>query len=135
MLQQDKEDASIKAYLGVDALFKGTLSFEGTVRIDGKFEGQVSTSDTLIIGETGDVSAEIEAGIVICKGRMQGSILASKKIEMHPASQITGNVRTPALNIELGAVLDGNCNMTGGNDKKILKLIKEDKSKEKVTSA
>ena len=135
MSQRDKDDASIKAYLGVDALFKGTLSFEGTVRIDGKFEGQVSTSDTLIIGETGDISADIEAGTVICKGRMKGTILASKKIEMYPASQITGNVQTPALNIELGAVLDGNCNMTGGDDKKIVKLIKEDKSKEKVTSA
>ena len=80
MLQQDRGDTSIKAYLGVDALFKGTLSFEGTVRIDGKFEGQVSTSDTLIIGETGDVTANIEAGTVICKGRMKGTILASKVI-------------------------------------------------------
>ena len=135
MPQRDKDDASIKAYLGVDALFKGTLSFEGTVRVDGKFEGHVSTNDTLIIGETGDVSADIVAGTVICKGRMKGTILASKKIEMHPASQITGNVQTPALSIELGAVLDGNCNMTGGDDKKIVKLIKEDKLKEKVTSA
>ena len=135
MLQQDKDDASIKAYLGVDALFKGTLSFEGTVRIDGKFEGQVNTSDTLIIGETGDISADIEAGTVICRGRMKGTILASKKIEMHPASQITGNVRTPALNIELGAVLDGNCDMTERDNKKIVKLIKEDKLKEKVTTS
>ena len=135
MLQQDRGDTSIKAYLGVDALFKGTLSFDGTVRIDGKFEGQVSTSDTLIIGETGDVTANIEAGTVICKGRMKGTILASKKIELHPASQITGDVQTPALNIELGAVLDGNCNMTGRDEKKIVKLIKEDKLKEKVTSS
>ena len=135
MLQQDKEDASIKAYLGVDALFKGTLSFDGTVRIDGKFEGQVSTNDTLIIGETGDIAADIEAGTVICKGRMKGTILASKRIEMHPASQITGNVQTPALNIELGAVLDGNINMTGRDEKKIVRLIKEDKLKEKVTNS
>ena len=135
MSQRDKDDASIKAYLGVDALFKGTLSFEGTVRVDGKFEGQVSTSDTLIIGETGDISADIKAGTVICKGRMKGTILASKKIEMHPASQITGNVQTPALNIELGAVLDGNCDMTGRDNKKIVKLIKEDKLKEEVTTA
>ena len=127
MSQQDKEDASIKAYLGVDALFKGTLSFEGTVRVDGKFEGQVSTSDTLIIGETGDISADIKAGTVICKGRMKGTILASKKIDMQPASQITGNVQTPALNIELGAVLDGNCNMTGRDSNKIINLVKDEK--------
>ena len=130
---QKKEESSIKAYLGVDAIFKGTLSFEGTVRIDGKFEGNVKTNDTFIIGETGDVVADINAGIVICKGRMKGSIVASKKIEMHPSSKIVGNVKTPALNIELGAVLDGNCDMTGREDKKITKLIKDDK-KEKTVS-
>ena len=124
---QKKEEASIKAYLGVDALFKGTLSFDGTVRIDGKFEGQVTTSDTLIIGETGDVVADIVAGVVICKGRMKGTIVASKKIEMHPSSKIIGNVQTPAINIELGAVLDGNCDMTRTEGKKIIKLVQETK--------
>ena len=121
---QKKEESSIKAYLGVDATFKGTLSFEGTVRIDGKFEGHVKTSDTLVIGETGEVTADIEAGTVVCKGRMKGTIFASKKIEMHPASKIIGNVHAPALNIELGAVLDGNVDMTGREGKKIVKLIK-----------
>ena len=127
------EEASIKAYLGVDAFFKGTLSFEGTVRIDGKFEGQVNTNDTLIIGDNGDVIADIEAGTVICKGKMKGTIVASKKIEMHPSSKIIGNVQAPALNIELGAVLDGNCYMTKREGKKIAKFIKEEK-KEKLTS-
>ena len=129
-----KDESSIKAYLGSDAIFKGTLSFEGTVRIDGKFEGQVDTKDTLIIGETGDFIADIDAGTVICKGRMKGTILASKRIEMHPESKIIGNVHTPALNIELGAVLDGNCDMTGREGKKIVKLVKEEK-KEKATPA
>ena len=132
-MSQKKEEASIKAYLGVDALFKGILSFEGTVRIDGKFEGHVNTNDTLIIGESGDISADVEAGTVICKGKMKGTIVASKKIEMHPSSKIIGNVQAPALNIELGAVLDGNCYMTKREGKKIAKFIKEEK-KEKLTS-
>ena len=131
---QKRDETSIKAYLGVDAVFKGTLNFEGTVRIDGEFEGQVKTNDTLIIGETGKVTAEIQAGAVICKGRMKGTIVASKKIEMHPASKIIGNVQTPALNIELGAVLDGHCDMTGKEDKKLVELIKGDK-KGKIASA
>ncbi len=122
---QKKEESPIKAYLGSDALFKGTLSFEGTVRIDGKFEGRVNTSDTLVVGETGDLEADIEAGIVICRGKMRGTIVASKKIEMHPSSKIVGDVQTPALSIELGAMLDGNCNMTGSN--KIVDLMKEEK--------
>ena len=126
MLQKN-EELPIKAYLGSDALFKGTLNFEGTVRIDGKFEGTVNTKDTLVIGETGDMQAEVEVGTLVCKGKLKGDVVASKQIEMHAASKITGNVRTPALNIELGAVLDGHLNMTGREDEKIINLVKEKK--------
>ena len=126
MLQKN-EELPIKAYLGSDALFKGTLDFEGTVRIDGKFEGTVNTNDTLVIGETGDIQAEVEVGTLVCKGKLKGNVVASKQIEMHAASRITGNVRTPALNIELGAVLDGHLNMTGREQEKIINLVKEKK--------
>ena len=122
---QKKEELPIKAYLGSDALFKGTLSFEGTVRIDGKFEGVVSTKDTLVIGETGDMQADVEVGTLVCKGNLIGTVVASKKIEMHPASKITGNVQTPAVSIQLGAVLDGHLNMTGRTSEKIINLVKE----------
>ena len=124
---QKKEELSIKAYLGSDALFKGTLSFEGTVRIDGRFEGTVQTNDTLVIGETGDMQADIDVGILVCKGKLKGTVVVSKKIEMHPASKITGNVKTPAMSIELGAVLDGQLNMTGRESDKIIELVKEKK--------
>tara|TARA_B100000586_G_C19783597_1_gene291111 strand:- start:83 stop:463 length:381 start_codon:yes stop_codon:yes gene_type:complete len=126
MLQKN-EELPIKAYLGSDALFKGTLNFEGTVRIDGKFEGTVNTKDTLVIGETGDMQAEVDVGTLVCKGKLKGNVVASKQIEMHAASKITGNVRTPALNIELGAVLDGHLNMTGKEQEKIINLVKEKK--------
>ncbi len=126
MLQKNEEQP-IRAYLGSDALFKGTLNFEGTVRIDGKFEGTVNTKDTLVIGETGDMQAEVEVGTLVCKGKLKGNVVASKQIEMHAASKITGNVRTPALNIELGAVLDGHLNMTGREEEKIINLVKEKK--------
>ena len=124
---QKKEELPIKAYLGADALFKGTLSFEGTVRIDGKFEGVVSTKDILVIGETGDVQADVEVGTLVCKGNLRGTVVASKKIEMHPASKITGNVQTPAVSIQLGAVLDGHLNMTGRESEKIINLVNEKK--------
>ena len=124
---QKKEELPIKAYLGPDAVFKGTLSFEGTVRIDGKFEGVVSTKDTLVIGETGNMQADIEVGTLVCKGNLSGTVVASKKVEMHPASKITGNVQTPAVSIELGAVLDGHLNMTGRTSEKIINLVKESK--------
>ena len=126
MLQKNDE-LPIKAYLGSDALFRGTLSFEGTVRIDGKFEGQVNTNDTLVIGETGDMKADVNVGTLVCKGKLNGSVVASKKIEMHPASKITGDIQTPALSIELGAVLDGQLNMTERESKKVVNLVQEKK--------
>ena len=124
MLQKN-EELPIKAYLGSDALFRGTLSFEGTVRIDGKFEGQVNTNDTLVIGETGDMKADVKVGTLVCKGQLHGEVVASKKIEMHPASKITGNIQTPALSIELGAVLDGHLKMTEKESEKVVSLVKE----------
>ena len=115
---QKKEELPIKAYLGADALFKGTLSFEDTVRIDGKFEGSVNTKDTLVIGETGEMQADLEVGTLVCKGKLRGTVVASQKVEMHPASKITGNIQTPALSIELGAVIDGQINMEERESKK-----------------
>ena len=93
--------------LGSNAVFKGELNFKNTLCIDGKFEGKVKTSDKLIVAEEGAVLAEIEAGIVICKGKIRGNIIASQKVEIHSTGKILGDVHAPALMIELGAVLLG----------------------------
>jgi len=120
-----KNDAEIKAYMGEDTVFNGLLNYSGTVRIDGKFEGQVITEDTLIIGETGHLMAEISAGTIICMGYVEGNLMASQKIEIHSTSKVVGNIKSPALNIELGGVFDGTCDMTG-KETKIIPLVKEE---------
>ena len=125
-----KDDKQIKAYMGEDTVFNGSLSFEGTVRIDGKFEGQIHTDDTLIVGETGHIIAEISAGTVICMGRVEGVVMASKKVEIHASSRVVGNVKSPALYIELGGILDGSCDMTGKEDK-IIPLVKTEEKEKK----
>ena len=117
-----KNDAQIKAYMGEDTIFNGLLNFTGTVRIDGKFEGQVITEDTLIIGETGHLTAEISAGTVICMGYVEGTVIASQKIEIHSTSKVVGNIKSPALHIELGGVFDGTCDMSG-KETKIIPLV------------
>ncbi len=118
-----KNDAEIKAYMGEDTVFNGLLNYSGTVRIDGKFEGQVITEDTLIIGETGHLMAEISAGTIICMGYVEGNLMASQKIEIHSTSKVVGNIKSPALHIELGGVFDGICDMTG-KETKIIPLVK-----------
>jgi len=117
-----KNDAEIKAYLGEDTIFNGLLNFTGTVRIDGKFEGQVITEDTLIIGETGHLTAEISAGTVVCMGYVEGTVIASQKIEIHSTSKVVGNIKSPALHIELGGMFDGTCDMSG-KETKIIPLV------------
>ena len=118
-----KNDTQFKAYMGEDTVFNGSLNFDGTVRIDGKFEGQVTTADTLIIGETGHLMAEISAGTVICMGYVEGTVMASQKIEIHSTSKVVGSIKSPALHIELGGVFDGTCDMTG-KETKIIPLVK-----------
>ena len=104
-----------QTFLGKDASFKGELSFEGTLCIDGTFEGQINTNGTLIISETGEIKANIEAETVICEGMVKGNIIASKKVELRPNSIIIGNIQSPSLNIEVGAKLDGKCDMSPNN--------------------
>ena len=127
-MKKEKDEEQIKAYMGEDTVFNGSLAFEGTVRIDGKFEGQVTTEDTLIIGETGHLKAEISAGTVVCMGRVEGTVVASKKVEIHSTSKVVGNVKSPAVYIELGGVLDGSCDMTV-KESKTIPLVKEKKEK------
>ena len=129
-ITEKKDGTQIKAYMGEDTVFNGSLNFDGTVRIDGKFEGKVITEDTLIIGETGHLMAEISAGTVICMGRVEGTIVASKKVEIHSTSKILGNIKSPAIDIELGGILDGNCDMTG-KETKIIPLVKTEEIENK----
>ena len=123
----------IKAYLGEDTVFSGTLSFNGVVRIDGKMDGEVNTDDTLIVGENGILEADIIAGTVICRGKIKGTIKASKRIEIHANSEVVGNISAPALLVENGAIFDGNCDMTG-NDGKIIKLVQSEDAEEAATN-
>ena len=126
-MAQRKEDSQLKAYMGEDAVFNGSLSFEGTVRIDGRFEGQVITEDTLIVGETGRLIADINAGTVICKGRIEGTVIATHKIELHATGQIVGELKSKSLHVEIGGILDGHCDMSG-QGKKIVVLKKNEKT-------
>jgi cytoskeletal protein CcmA (bactofilin family) len=115
MLSKNKESLENnleQTFLGKGAFFNGNLSFKGTLCIDGTFTGQINTSDILIITEDGKIEADIHAGTVICEGQVKGNIVASEKVELRPKSKIIGDIESPSLTIEVGARLDGKCNMT-----------------------
>jgi len=96
-----------KTVLGSNAAFKGELNFENTLCIDGEFEGKLTTSDKLIVAEEGTILADVEAGTVICRGKITGNVIASQKVEIQSTGKILGDVLSPALMIELGAVFNG----------------------------
>ena len=92
------DESKTLTVLGSKTVFKGVLDFKNTLCIDGKFEGKVKTGGELIVAEQGAVLAEIEAGTVICKGKIRGNIIASQKVEIHSTGKILGDVHTPRPN-------------------------------------
>lgn len=99
--------------LGEGAEFEGRLKFRGTVRIDALFKGSIITNDVLVVGEHARIDAEITCGTVIVHGVVNGNISASSGVELLRTARVRGNVKTPSLRLEKGAVLDGDVKMAG----------------------
>ncbi len=97
--------------LGKGSAFDGKLTFEGTVRIDGEFSGEIRTDGTLIAGESARVVAQIEASTVCVEGHVQGDIRATTLVELRSTARVTGTVQSPSLEIQRGATFDGTCVM------------------------
>ena len=104
-------NAQVTTLLGRGSEFEGKLSFEGTVRVDGKMSGEIFTDDVLIIGEGAEVRAEINVGAIVIEGSVQGNIHAKRSGEIHTPGRVRGNIVTPSLFIEKGVMFDGNCQM------------------------
>lgn len=103
----------LNALLGRGSEFEGKLTFEGTVRIDGKFSGTIVTNDVLVIGEGAKVSAEISCGTVIVHGELNGNLKAKTAVELHHPARMKGNIETPSLMVEKGVVFEGQTKMDG----------------------
>jgi cytoskeletal protein CcmA (bactofilin family) len=98
-------------FLGKGVDFKGKAQFEGTVRVDGNFEGEITIDDTLIIGETACIKGTIVGGTIVCSGRFEGVITANKKIELLKPAVLIGDVHTPTFAMEEGVYFQGECDM------------------------
>lgn len=102
----------ITALLGRGTRFEGKLYFEGRVRIDGMFKGEIKSDDTLIIGDGAEVHAEIDVATVIVRGGVvHGNMRASTAIEIHAPGKVIGNIHSPSLFIERGVEFQGSCRM------------------------
>ena len=107
------EQAEITAFLGKGTEFKGVLSFSGTIRVDGRVEGEIVSKDTLIAGDGAFLQGEISVGTLISSGKIMGNITAGMKVHLLAPANIQGSIKTPKLIIEEGVVFDGKSEMAG----------------------
>lgn len=98
-------------FLGKGVDFKGVVSFDGTVRVDGRLEGEIHTTGTLIVGEHAVIRGVISAGTLMTSGRINGTVTASDKIKIQKPGILIGDIRTPAISIEEGAHFHGMSDM------------------------
>lgn len=101
----------VTALLGKGSEFEGKLTFDGTVRIDGKFRGEIFSEDTLIIGESAQVEATIDVCSVIVYGQVVGNIHARNSVELHAPARLKGNIATADLQVDKGVFWNGQVQM------------------------
>jgi len=109
------QPGELNALLGRGSNFEGKLVFEGTVRIDGRFKGEIHSEGKLIVGENGDIEGDIWVDAAVISGKVKGNITGKSRIELQPPARFQGNMVTPILVVQEGAVLDGNCQMSKGS--------------------
>ena len=101
----------ITAVIDQGCEFEGKLCFHGTVRIGGKFKGEIYTPDTLIIAEGARVDGEIDAGTIIISGEVNGSLRAKYRVEIHRPAVFRGDILTPSLSVDEGVIFEGSSKM------------------------
>jgi cytoskeletal protein CcmA (bactofilin family) len=103
------EDAIVNSIIGEGSEFKGEFKINGLLRIDGKFTGMVKTEGKVLIGQHGEVHADIKARLAVVGGSVKGNIFASERVVFLSSGKIKGNIITPSLVMEDGVVFDGTC--------------------------
>lgn len=111
-LARDIKEGTLTGFVGNGTTLTGEANFKGMLRVDGGLSGRVSSADgTLIVSTNGRVDANVEVAVAQIFGTVNGDITASKRIEMGRVAKVTGNIQTPALVIEQGALFEGSCRM------------------------
>jgi cytoskeletal protein CcmA (bactofilin family) len=106
-----KSTGELNGFLDRGSSFKGELEFEDTMRIDGKFNGKITSKNELIVGESAQIDGDIHVGRIAISGTVIGKIVADQRVEIHRNGKVYSDIDTPALIIEEGAIFQGNCVM------------------------
>ena len=111
-LARDIKEGTLSGFVGGGTDVTGEANFKAMMRVDGHFSGRISsTSGTLIVGNNGTVDANIEVAVAVIHGAINGDIIATQRLELGRAARVHGNIQTPSLVIEQGAIFEGSCKM------------------------
>lgn len=102
----------IQALLGSGSQFEGKLTFEGRVRVDGRFRGEIFSDDVLVLGDQAEIHASIDVGTLIMRGgTLHGDVKARQLVELYAPARVYGNIEAPQLFLDKGVVFEGKCTM------------------------
>ena len=111
-LAKDIKEGTLSGFVGGGTVVTGEANFKAMMRVDGHLSGRVSSSSgTLIVGANGKVDANIEVAVAVIHGTINGDIIATQRLELGRAAKVNGNIQTPSLIIEQGALFEGSCKM------------------------
>ncbi len=111
-LARDIKEGTLSGFVGGGTVMTGEANFKAMMRVDGTLSGRVSSSSgTLIVGANGKVDANIEVAVAVIHGTINGDIIATQRLELGRAAKVHGNIQTPSLIIEQGAIFEGSCKM------------------------
>ncbi len=111
--------------IGEGSVFEGKFYISGSLRIDGKFEGEIKTDEELVVGETGKVKTDIQAKSVVVAGTVIGNITARNEVRLMETGKILGDINAPTVIIHKGVVVSGYFNITGNHKKEAKKVVEE----------
>jgi cytoskeletal protein CcmA (bactofilin family) len=108
----------LNGFLGEGTWVKGEIHFRDTLRVDGKVTGKIVSERELIVGQTGEVEAEVEVGSLSVSGKVIGTVKVKDRIEIHPRGRVYGELKLPSPNliIEEGAIFEGSIEMNAPQD-------------------
>lgn len=115
----------MNSVIGPGSIFEGKFFIAGNVQIDGKFEGEIRTDQSLVIGETGKVKTNLQASNVVIAGTMMGNIAATNEVRLEQTGRLLGDINTPILKVQPGIVAKGHVTITGGQKKDVQKIVEE----------
>ena len=122
-----EKTGELNTILGKGTQFEGKSTFPHSLRIDGKYKGDITTTETLVIGKDGEVVGNVNAKTVIIGGKLNGTVITEGKIILETKAEFCGEMKTNKLVIDEGAIFEGNCCMSsGGTTNEYNKIIKKD---------